>query len=97
MGLRKNVPTGILSRYFYGFCRRIWTGDAAASAQDMKSISTLKPVGYPHMLRHACGFALTDQGAGNTRLIQDYLGPRNVQHTVRYTATNPARLEKHWR
>jgi integrase len=41
------------------------------------------------MLRHACGFALADQGA-DTRLIQDYLGHRNIQHTVRYTATNPA-------
>jgi len=28
---------------------------------------------HPHMLRHACGFALVDQGA-DTRLIQDYLG-----------------------
>ena len=27
---------------------------------------------HPHMLRHACGFALADQGA-DTRLIQDYL------------------------
>jgi type 1 fimbriae regulatory protein FimB len=49
-----------------------------------------------HMLRHACGFALADQGA-DTRLIQDYLGHRNIQHTVRYTATNPARFEKLWR
>ena len=37
---------------------------------------------HPHMLRHACGFALADQGA-DTRLIQDYLGHRNIQHTVR--------------
>jgi type 1 fimbriae regulatory protein FimB len=49
-----------------------------------------------HMLRHACGFALADQGA-DTRLIQDYLGHRNIQHTVRYTATNPARFERLWR
>jgi type 1 fimbriae regulatory protein FimB len=28
---------------------------------------------HPHRLRHACGFALADQGA-DTRLIQDYLG-----------------------
>jgi len=42
---------------------------------------------HPHMLRHACGFALADQGA-DTRLIQDYLGHRNIQHTVRYTATH---------
>lgn len=51
---------------------------------------------YPHMLRHACGFALADQGA-DTRLIQDYLGHRNIQHTVRYTAANPARFERLWR
>ena len=51
---------------------------------------------HPHMLRHACGYALADRGA-DTRLIQDYLGHRNIQHTVRYTATNPARFEKLWR
>ena len=48
------------------------------------------------MLRHACGFALADQGA-DTRLIQDYLGHRNIQHTVMDTATNPARCERLWR
>ena len=51
---------------------------------------------HPHMLRHACGFALADQGA-DTRLIQDYLGHRDIQHTVKYTATNPTRFEKLWR
>ena len=50
---------------------------------------------HPHMLHHACGFALADQGA-DTRLIQDYLGHRNIQHTVRYTASNPARFQKLW-
>jgi type 1 fimbriae regulatory protein FimB len=48
------------------------------------------------MLRHACGFAIADQGA-DTRLIQDYLGHRDIQQTVRYTAANPARFEKLWR
>jgi type 1 fimbriae regulatory protein FimB len=51
---------------------------------------------HPHMLRHASGFALTDHGA-DTRLIQDYLGHRNIQNTVHYTGTNPARFEKLWR
>jgi type 1 fimbriae regulatory protein FimB len=51
---------------------------------------------HPHQLRHSCGFALADQGA-DTRLIQDYLGHRNIQHTVIYTATNPARFERLWR
>jgi type 1 fimbriae regulatory protein FimB len=51
---------------------------------------------HPHMLRHACGFALADQGA-DTRLIQDYLGHRDIRHTVIYTAANPARFERLWR
>jgi type 1 fimbriae regulatory protein FimB len=33
---------------------------------------------HPHMLRHACGFALADQDV-DTRLIQDYLGHRNIR------------------
>jgi site-specific recombinase XerC len=40
---------------------------------------------YPHMLRHGCGYALADLGR-DTRLIQDYLGHRNIRHTVIYTA-----------
>jgi type 1 fimbriae regulatory protein FimB len=50
---------------------------------------------HPHQLRHGCGFALADQGA-DTRLIQDYLGHRNIQHTVKYTAANPARFQRRW-
>jgi len=49
------------------------------------------PPAHLHILRHACGFALADQGA-DTRLIQDYLGHRNIQHTVRYTAANSTRF-----
>jgi type 1 fimbriae regulatory protein FimB len=48
---------------------------------------------HPHMLRHACGYALADQGA-DTRLIQDWLGHRSIQHTVKYTASNPARFQR---
>ena len=59
-------------------------------------LAELSVEAHPHMLRHACGYALADQGA-DTRLIQDYLGHRNIQHTVRYTATNPARFERLWR
>ena len=33
--------------------------------------ASLPLLAHPHMLRHACGFALADQGA-DTRLIQDY-------------------------
>ncbi|HEM8838355.1 TPA: tyrosine-type recombinase/integrase [Klebsiella aerogenes] len=51
---------------------------------------------HPHMLRHACGYALADLGA-DTRLIQDYLGHRNISHTVIYTAANPARFTNIWK
>lgn len=50
---------------------------------------------HPHMLRHSCGYALADAGV-DTRLIQDYLGHRNIRHTVLYTASNPARFEGMW-
>ncbi|EFH2648571.1 tyrosine-type recombinase/integrase [Escherichia coli] len=51
---------------------------------------------HPHMLRHACGYALANQGL-DTRLIQDYLGHRNIHHTVLYTASNPGRFNRVWR
>ena len=38
---------------------------------------------HPHMLRHACGFKLANDGH-DTRALQHYLGHRNIQHTVRY-------------
>ena len=50
---------------------------------------------HPHMLRHACGYALADLGA-DARLIQDYLGHRCIAHTVKYTASNPARFQRLW-
>ncbi|EBB8605156.1 TPA: tyrosine-type recombinase/integrase [Salmonella enterica] len=50
---------------------------------------------HPHMLRHACGYALADQGL-DTRLIQDYLGHRNIHHTVLYTASNSNRFSRVW-
>jgi len=64
--------------------------------RDYGALAGLALPTHPHMLRHGCGFALADQGA-DTRLIQDYLGHRNIQHTVKYTATNPARFERLWR
>jgi integrase len=48
---------------------------------------------HPHMLRHACGFALANAGH-DTRSLQAYLGYRNIQHTVRYTAD---RFKDFWR
>src|SRR5215475_1503089 len=39
---------------------------------------------HPHMLRHACGYKLANDGH-DTRSLQAYLGHKNLQHTVRYT------------
>ncbi len=51
---------------------------------------------HPHMLRHACGFALANRGH-DTRALQAYLGHRNIQHTVRYTELSPTRFKSFWR
>jgi type 1 fimbriae regulatory protein FimB/type 1 fimbriae regulatory protein FimE len=51
---------------------------------------------HPHMLRHACGFKLANDGV-DTRSLQAYLGHRNIQHTVRYTELAPARFKDFWR
>jgi integrase len=47
---------------------------------------------HPHMLRHACGFALANKGH-DTRALQTYLGHKNIQHTVRYTELSPPRFK----
>jgi type 1 fimbriae regulatory protein FimB/type 1 fimbriae regulatory protein FimE len=47
---------------------------------------------HPHMLRHACGYALANKGH-DTRALQAYLGHRNIQHTVRYTELSPTRFK----
>jgi integrase len=51
---------------------------------------------HPHMLRHACGFALAAKGH-DTRALQAYLGHKNIQHTVRYTELSPTRFRNFWR
>lgn len=51
---------------------------------------------HPHMLRHACGFKLANDGH-DTRALQLWLGHRNIQHTVRYTELSPARFKTFWR
>jgi len=50
---------------------------------------------HPHMLRHACGFKLANEGH-DTRAIQHYLGHRNIQHTVRYTELAADRFKRFW-
>ena len=46
---------------------------------------------HPHMLRHATGYALANEGT-DTRSIQDFLGHASIANTVRYTKLAPGRL-----
>ncbi len=50
---------------------------------------------HPHMLRHACGYKLANDGH-DTRALQHYLGHKNIQHTVRYTELSPDRFKSFW-
>ena len=51
---------------------------------------------HPHMLRHACGFKLANDGH-DTRALQHYLGHKNIQRTVRYTELSPERFKGIWK
>jgi site-specific recombinase XerD len=51
---------------------------------------------HPHMLRHACGYALANRGH-DTRALQAHLGHKNIQHTVRYTELSLTRFKNFWR
>jgi len=46
---------------------------------------------HPHMLRHACGYALANKGL-DTIVIQKYLGHRNIQNTTIYTTSTAAQF-----
>jgi site-specific recombinase XerD len=51
---------------------------------------------HAHMLRHACGYKLANDGI-DTRALQAWLGHRNIQHSVRYTELAPDRFKGFWR
>ena len=51
---------------------------------------------HAHMLRHSAGFKLAGDGH-DTRAVQDWLGHKNIQHTVRYTELSPTRFKNFWR
>ena len=50
---------------------------------------------YTHQLRHACGYYLANKGC-DLRLIQEYLGHKQIQNTVRYTALSADRFWGLW-
>jgi type 1 fimbriae regulatory protein FimB/type 1 fimbriae regulatory protein FimE len=67
--------------------------------RQIKRLAAKTSIGFPahaHMLRHACGYALANAGH-DTRAIQDWLGHRAIQHTVRYTELSPTRFRDFWK
>lgn len=50
---------------------------------------------HPHMLRHACGYKLANDGR-DTRALQHYLGHKTIMHTVRYTELSSERFKNFW-
>ena len=51
---------------------------------------------HPHLLRHACGFKLVNQGF-DTLSLAAYLGHRQVANTKRYCRMDSRRFEGLWR
>jgi len=70
-----------------GFARMIERA-ATGAGLDLKA--------HPHMLRHACGYALANKGH-DTRAIQGWLGHRSITSTAVYTALAPNRFKEFWR
>jgi type 1 fimbriae regulatory protein FimB/type 1 fimbriae regulatory protein FimE len=70
-----------------GFSRMV---ERAAAAVDLGIKA------HAHMLRHACGYKLANDGI-DTRSLQAYLGHRNIQNTTRYTALAPDRFKGFWK
>ena len=50
---------------------------------------------HPHMLRHSCGYALISNGA-DIRIVQGYLGHKNINNTVIYTSVQSKHFKGIW-
>ena len=73
----------------------VFTAERAPSPGAMEAAGFDMKI-HPHMLRHACGFKLANDGV-DTRTIQAYLGHKSIQHTVRYTELAPTRFKSLFR
>lgn len=50
---------------------------------------------HPHLLRHATGFKLVNDGV-DTRTLAAYLGHRQIANTARYTKMDAKRFDRFW-
>ena len=72
------------------------TGQVQEAGREIGKRAKLRFHVHPHILRHSTGYYLANRGY-DTRLVQDYLGHKNIAHTVRYTRTAAIRFEGLWR
>ncbi len=82
------LPYAFLSSQGGPMTRQAWyylVGQAGERAE-------LGPV-HPHMLRHTTGHLLADR---DTRVLQDWLGHRDIRHTAHYSRTSSKRFEGLW-
>ena len=66
--------------------------EVSARALNGKLVSPRLGSAHPHMLRHACGYALANKGH-DTRAIQGWLGHRSITSTAVYKALAPNRFK----
>jgi integrase len=66
--------------------------DIVAQAGEQANIGI---TAHPHMLRHGAGFFLANSGK-DTRSLQDYMGHKQIRHTILYTQIAPRRFRDFW-
>ena len=49
-----------------------------------------------HTMRHSCGYHLANIRKIDIRRIQDYLGHKDIRHTVRYTELDETKFDGMW-
>jgi site-specific recombinase XerD len=85
-----------LSRTGAASCRAFCDAQRSQAAVAARKELGLELKAHPHMLRHACGYALANKGH-DTRAIQGWLGHRSITSTAVYTALAPNRFKDFWR
>lgn len=94
--LRKNQPTKS-PWLFTSKSGLVLTRDGVSKAlASICASAKLEIKFHHHMMRHSCGYALAAKG-NDTRLIQEYLGHRSIEHTVGYTALAADRFDSLWK
>lgn len=63
-----------------------------AALESVEGLAALAFPVHPHMVRHSTGYYLAHKRY-DTRLIQGYLGHREVRQAARYTKLNAGRFE----